>query len=322
MNTRISSLCFLMIALNTGRAQSSEDILNYINAFKDIAISEMQRTGVPASITLAQGIHETLAGTSELVRRSNNHFGIKCKEGWTGPVVYHDDDSRGECFRGYNSSLDSYRDHSDFLKNSARYSFLFKLDPADFEGWANGLSKAGYATNRKYAEIIIKLIEVYNLQQYSLVAMGKLKLPEDTDSYASQKDSPIAAAQISYPLDPFFINRSKVVFVRGGTSLLSVSDHYEIPLFRLLDFNEMGNQEDILEKDQLLFLQRKRRLGERAYHIVLRGEKIYDIGQAEGIRGESLMALNQLSKGEEPAAGEKLYLQYPAPAKPLIDGKN
>ncbi len=116
-------------------------IQDYINTYKDLAIEEMQRTGVPASIKLAQGIHETMAGTSDLVLKSNNHFGIKCKSNWTGESVTHDDDARGECFRKYDSPLDSYRDHSDFLKGSQRYASLFKLDPLDYADWAYGLKK-------------------------------------------------------------------------------------------------------------------------------------------------------------------------------------
>jgi hypothetical protein len=313
MKTRIAVLCLLLIALKNGNAQSSGDVLNYINAYKGIAISEMQRTGVPASISLAQGIHETLAGTSDLVRQSNNHFGIKCKDGWTGTAVYHDDDSRGECFRGYNSPLDSYKDHSDFLKNSPRYGFLFKLDPMDYEGWANGLKTAGYATNRRYSEILIRLIKEFNLQQYSQIAAGKIE--------STAQDSLLETAQKNYPQETFFINRSKVIFARGGTSLLAISDQYGIPLARLLDFNDLGEQEDILQKDQLLFLQRKRKMGVTEFHIVQHGETIYDIGQAEGIRFESLMALNQLSNGEKPAAGEKMYLKFPAPSKPMLDAK-
>src|SRR6476659_9551213 len=153
-------------------------VIDYIDTYKAIAISEMKRTGVPASITLAQGIHETEAGTSELVRKSNNHFGIKCKDYWIGDKVYHDDDAKGECFRSYTRAFDSYMDHSDFLKNSTRYAFLFQLDPTDYEGWANGLRKAGYATNPKYASILINIISTYHLQDYTLIAMGKMR-PQD-----------------------------------------------------------------------------------------------------------------------------------------------
>ncbi len=150
----------------------------YINTYKLLAIAEMQRSGVPASIILAQGIHETSAGTSDLVIASNNHFGIKCKASWTGQVVYHDDDARGECFRSYATAADSYRDHSDYLSQSPRYAFLFKLNPEDYESWAYGLKKAGYATNVKYSQILIKLIRDYDLQKYSLIALGKLP-PEE-----------------------------------------------------------------------------------------------------------------------------------------------
>src|SRR5215470_14733042 len=156
------------------KAQDDSVIRNYVFTYKELAIAEMQRTGVPASITLAQGIHETDAGTSELVRKSNNHFGIKCKDDWRGPSVSHDDDARGECFRKYDAPEQSYKDHSDFLKTRSNYASLFKLDPTDYEGWAYGLKKAGYATNPKYAQILIKLIQDYNLEDYTLIALGKM----------------------------------------------------------------------------------------------------------------------------------------------------
>src|ERR1700754_1190399 len=157
------------------RAQMSANGVIYVNTYKVIAMAEMQRSGIPAAIILAQGIHESEAGTSELVKQSNNHFGIKCKDDWKGQVVYHDDDSRQECFRSYASAADSYRDHSEFLRRSNRYAFLFDLEPTDYERWAYGLRKAGYATNIRYSQILIKLIKDYNLQQYSLIAMGKVK---------------------------------------------------------------------------------------------------------------------------------------------------
>src|ERR1700761_7105129 len=160
-------------------AQISANGVIYVNTYKALAMAEMQRSGVPAAITLAQGLHESEAGTSDLVKRSNNHFGIKCRDEWKGEVVYHDDDSRGECFRSYPTAEDSYHDHSEFLRRSSRYAFLFELDPTDYEGWAYGLKKAGYATNIKYSQILIKLIKDYNLQQYSLITLGKLKPEEE-----------------------------------------------------------------------------------------------------------------------------------------------
>src|ERR1700754_5150715 len=165
----------LVAAVKNLPAQISANGVNYVNTYKVLAMAEMQRTGVPAAITLAQGIHESEAGVSELCKQSNNHFGIKCKDDWKGQAVYHDDDARQECFRSYATAAESYRDHSDFLKRGSRYAFLFELDPSDYEGWAYGLRKAGYATNIRYSQILIKLIKVYNLQQYSLIAMGKVK---------------------------------------------------------------------------------------------------------------------------------------------------
>src|ERR1700712_2603614 len=160
-------------------AQTPDQINEYIQTYKSLAITEMQRSGVPASIILAQGIHETSAGTRDLVIASNNHFGIKCKSSWTGNVVYHDDDARGECFRSYSAAQDSYRDHSDYLSQTPRYASLFKLNPEDYESWAYGLRKAGYATNIRYSQILIKLIQDYNLQQYSLIALGKINSSDE-----------------------------------------------------------------------------------------------------------------------------------------------
>jgi len=176
-------ILFLLLAslvLKNSFAQQDPVVVQYIKTYKDLAIEEMQRTGIPASIKLAQGIHETSAGTSDLVRRSNNHFGLKCKSEWTGMTVKHTDDAPNECFRKYESSRDSYKDQSNYLKNSPRYGSLFDLDPTDYKAWAFGLKKAGYATNPKYSQVLIKLIEVYDLQDYTMMALGKLKAGQET----------------------------------------------------------------------------------------------------------------------------------------------
>ncbi|MHA4808169.1 glucosaminidase domain-containing protein [Flavitalea flava] len=372
MKGKLSLLLLILCAGNTMQAQKSVDVINYINTYKSLAISEMQRSGIPASIILAQGIHETEAGTSDLVQRSNNHFGIKCKDDWKGGTVFHDDDSKGECFRSYDNSTDSYRDHSEFLLRSSRYAFLFKLNPEDFEGWAYGLRKAGYATNIRYSQILIKIIRDYNLQQYSLIAMGKLNPSEEivlrnpgdgnvpgavlpmadalagsgngtagkgnsgnagasggngqaagngqTDGSGRVKPAP------SYPDGEFSINKARVIFARSGVSLLSIAEKYELPLAHLLDFNDL-KEEDILARDQLLFLQRKRRVGAVEFHIVQEGETLYEISQFEGVRYQDLLELNQLDQGKtgpgvHPAAGEKIYLQTSAPSRPVLaDGR-
>jgi LysM repeat protein len=325
----------LVLAMMEAKAQKPDDIVSYINTYKEIAMQEMQRTGVPAAIKLAQGIHETQAGTSDLVKKSNNHFGIKCKNTWTGDKVFHDDDARGECFRSYDKPEDSYRDHSDFLKNSPRYSSLFQLDPTDYKAWATGLRKAGYATNYRYSQILVKIIEDYNLEQYTLIAMGKLPATDEalassnTSSTVIQAVSPSAGelkdmaepriirVQPDYPTGEFSINNTRVVFVRAGTALLTVAEQYSISFARLLDFNDLANG-DVLKDDQLVFLQRKRKTGFNEFHVVQAGETVYDICQAEGVRMENLMTNNFLSDNMQPATGEKLYLQRAATARPLL----
>src|SRR5215218_9898641 len=170
----MKKICILIASALIAKATFSQaiSIEQYIETYKDYAIREMKRMGVPAAITLAQGILETESGNSVLVKKSNNHFGIKCKSTWTAEGVTHDDDAAGECFRSYKDAESSFRDHSNFLRGSERYSFLFKLDPRDYRGWAHGLKKAGYATNPKYPQILIKFIEDNKLQQYTLLAVN------------------------------------------------------------------------------------------------------------------------------------------------------
>ena len=317
------------IAAHNGFAQSKATIVAYIEKFGNIAIEEMQRTGVPASITLAQGIHETGAGTSDLVIKSNNHFGIKCKTEWQGGKVYHDDDERGECFRKYDDPFVSYRDHSDFLRNRSHYASLFQLDPTDYEAWAYGLKKAGYATNPKYPQILIKLIRDYNLQDYSLIALGRKQKDGHAPAWANNSiptekensEKAIATVKTIYPEGVFKINETKVTFITQGTSYLKLALEHDIPLARLFDFNDMQDG-DVAPKDGLLYLQRKRKQGANETHIVAIGETLYDIAQSEGIRLESLLGYNFLSYGVQVEAGEKLYLTTSAPAAPKLANQN
>lgn len=326
------AILFLFFAFSvlTVRSQQNETVRNYISTYKDLAMEEMKRTGVPAAIKLAQGIHETLAGTSKLVLKSNNHFGIKCKTGWTGESVSHDDDARGECFRKYPSAEDSYRDHSNFLKNSQRYAGLFQLDPTDYAGWANGLKKAGYATNPRYPLVLIKLIEDYNLQEYTLLALGKtpVKDTEAEKTYETEsgkvkvpekeQETPVVpVVKTNYPQGEFKINETRVVFARKGLSFLSLAQQYNIPLARIFDFNELPVTE-ALASDQLIFLQRKRKTGIDEFYKVVPGESLYDIAQKQGIRLESLRELNFLGPDDRPAPGENLNLRKKAGAMPKL----
>jgi len=324
---KLPSLIFALLLGSGLLAQSSETIRQYIDRYKDIAIEEMHRTGVPASITLAQGIHETGAGKSWLVQKSNNHFGIKCKSDWKGESVTHDDDARGECFRKYNDPLESYRDHSDFLKNRSHYAFLFKLDPTDYEGWAHGLKKAGYATNPRYPQILIKLIRDYNLQDYTLLALegksGNTGVVLASQGASMESESAALAKQavergvVDYPSGTFKINGSRVTFVTQGTSYLKIADENDISLPRLFEYNDM-KPADIAPRDELLYLQKKKKSGSATYHIVAPGETLHDIAQREGLRLEYLMKYNHLQEGMQPRAGEKLYLQEEAPSMPAL----
>jgi len=178
-NTLFLIFTFLFSSVCPAISQEApnENIIKYIEHYAALAVKEMERTGVPASIKIAQGIHETNAGKSDLVLKSNNHFGIKCKSNWTGEKVYHNDDEEGECFRKYDNATASYLDHSDYLKSQPRYAFLFDYDANDYAAWAWGLKKAGYATNPIYAQTLIKYIETYHLNELNKFAENE----EDQD---------------------------------------------------------------------------------------------------------------------------------------------
>jgi len=321
-------------SLGTFAQELSPVVSSYIQQYRNIAITEMQRTGVPAAITLAQGIHETQAGQSDLVVMSNNHFGIKCKSNWTGETVTHDDDRRGECFRKYNDAEQSYRDHSDFLRDNQRYAFLFELDPTDYKEWAKGLKKAGYATNPKYPDLLIKLIEDYQLEDYTLIAMGRMDL--NSADIAVNNDRPrmragghgaattVKAVETSnhtlpdYPAGIFKINGTQVLFVAAGTAFLPIAMEHDLPLAKLFEYNDM-DPADIATTDQLIFLQRKRKQGDKETHWVVEGETLYQIAQQEGIRLENLLKYNQLTADMQPAAGETLSLRGPATSRPRLN---
>ncbi|MBK8788018.1 MAG: glucosaminidase domain-containing protein [Chitinophagaceae bacterium] len=312
--TILFSLTFLTL-----RAQRIS-VEEYIVQFKDIAISEMKRTGVPASITLAQGILETENGNSELVKKSNNHFGIKCKSTWTGESVTHDDDANGECFRAYTNANESYRDHSDFLKANKRYSALFNLDPVDYAGWAKGLKKAGYATNPKYPDLLIKYIEQYDLQQYTLLAINRL--PE-SDMAKTEENKTVVPVEVAVentikendititandPDKIISINKTNCIFAKKGTSLLVIANKHKISLSKLMEFNDMA-EEGLLAKDQLIYLEKKAKSGEQEYYILLQGETLYDAAQKNAVQLKYLLEYNNIKAGSTLNPKTKLFLQ-------------
>lgn len=277
-----------------------ETVEKYIETYKDVAIREMKRKGVPAAIILAQGILETKSGKSDLVLRSNNHFGIKCKTDWTGMTVYHDDDARGECFRKYNSADDSYRDHSDFLSQRPHYASLFTLDKKDYKAWAHGLKKAGYATNPRYPSILISTIERYDLQQYTL--QGLEGLPADV----------AVEEKTTTPPQPETIPQKdrKSIFATKGTSLLAIAINNNISLSRLLEYNNL-DKDGLLEEDKWLYLSKQEpvpgNVEEPLYHEVLPKEGLYAISRKYNVSVNELRSLNNL-KSDNLRAGQKLLI--------------
>jgi LysM repeat protein len=257
-------MLFLFGVTTHSVAQKSIDIQAYIDTYKELAIQEMQRTGVPAAIKLAQGIHETMAGTSDLVKKSNNHFGIKCKTGWNGDKVYHDDDEAGECFRSYTNAIDSYRDHSDFLKRSQRYQFLFELPATDYEGWAYGLKKAGYATNIKYSQILIKLIQTYQLQQYTILAQEGLTLNQDPTQVDKETSKPNdAKSPEAKQVDPKLEEVKSTPDTRLSTTshqvqaketLYGLAKKYAVEVQQIIEWNQLKSPD--LKIGQVIMIQK------------------------------------------------------------------
>lgn len=331
---QVKSYCLAICLLLGGAIQSAAQNIStqqYIDTYKLIAMEEMRRSGVPAAIKLAQGILETQSGNSWLVQNSNNHFGIKCKNNWTGPSVAYDDDAVGECFRKYGSPHESWKDHSEFLRNNPRYKFLFDLNPNDYKAWAYGLKTAGYATSRTYPQQLIQLIETYQLQQYTDIAMGKGEIRTndvfagDPGSYTpSQPATPSrpvvapAAPAKKYPENAEFrINNRKAILVKKGTALIQVAAAKDIRLSSLLKYNDLSADVP-LEKDMVIFLQGKSKRGSNDFHIVAPGESLHDIAQAEGVQLRWLRRRNKLQEGEQPAAGERIALDGYASAKPRL----
>ncbi|MEO7264838.1 MAG: glucosaminidase domain-containing protein [Ferruginibacter sp.] len=310
-----TSIIFFSLCITLMVNAQSLTSQQYIDTYKQLAISEQKRIGIPASITLAQGLLETESGNSMLVKKSNNHFGIKCKSNWTGETVSHDDDASGECFRKYNTAEESYRDHSEFLKNSSRYSFLFHLQPTDYQGWAYGLKKAGYATNPRYPEIIIKHIEQYNLQQYDKV--DDRPVFDDGKVIAENKAEKtiaiVAAPSNEKFLNPVnvsktMVNGLKAIFALKGTSLLAIATENKINLSRLLEFNDLV-KDGLLNEDQFVYLEKKEKQGKMDFYVTTENASLYDISQSLGIQLQELAKYNHLSNESRIAKGSKIALK-------------
>ncbi len=291
---------------------TSEDVIKYIEKWAPVAMEEMRRTGIPASITLAQGILESGAGKSMLAVKANNHFGIKCHD-WTGPRVYKDDDKKNDCFRKYKSALESYRDHSEFLRTRKRYAFLFELDPLDYKAWAHGLKKAGYATNPHYAHRLIDIIERYGLARYDTMVVMGIKYDNMSKSYSEGKDRDnlvdVSKNQSSVQWEEVSINHIKALRLYETVNWQAISEKYDIPVNRLKEYNDFL-PDSIIEKAGIVFLQPKRKkslVAER--YRVQDGETVAFISQKTGIKISWLRKRNMLGECQEPLVGEWLVLR-------------
>jgi LysM repeat protein len=306
-------LFFLVYNVNLF-AQTKNTPEDYIRIYGEDAIKEMNRTGIPASIKMAQGMLESSYGNSMLAKQANNHFGIKCHAGWTGKTFHKDDDEKNECFRVYSNPIQSFLDHSDFLINRPRYAFLFELDIYDYKAWANGLKKAGYATNPKYPELIINMIEKYNLQELDkkytpLNAVEKEK--EITKRKAitrNHKNDDDDEVKVGYNLDiQLSENYVKYIIVKNNDTYVSIAQNYNISENRLLKYNERDNKSSI-NVGEKLYLQPKRSWAKTKFHTVQNGETIYSISQKYGIKTKSIINRNRL-ESETIKPGQVLKLR-------------
>lgn len=307
-------------------AQSSSDIQLYISQYKHIALEQEKEYGIPASITLAQGILESGAGKSGLTQNSNNHFGIKKGINWNGALYYAwDDEPQKSAFRCYNSAEDSFKDHALFLRNNSRYADLFTKSIYDYRGWANGLQKAEYATAQNYAKALIGYIDAYKL--YAINGGVKLKPGKtvtivkyireeqpvfDTDCQIEESEETEEEKTIVSALERFVveINEVRCTILYPGESLSSISQKYDIPKYKILEYNEMADERDLREGD-IIYLEKKKTKyqGAQDYYRVKAGDTLYKVSQRFGIRLVNLAKMNNKDFFSTLKDGEELNLK-------------
>lgn len=292
---------------------------SYIEKYSSLAVEEMYRTGVPASITLAQGLLESGNGQSRLAVKGNNHFGIKCHNTWTGAKVYHDDDRKGECFRKYDSPEESFRDHSDFLRYRDRYKFLFDLELTDYRSWAYGLKTAGYATDPKYPEKLIRLIEEYRLYEYDT------QKPEQTTHHVEPQvpASPTVIEQVQ-PLSPrqretfsfalsrqmYSLNGVPFVYASEGETYASIAKANRLFLKEILKFNDLKEEKDLVPGTVVYLQKKKKKAAAGLEKYVVEGiQDLRSISQRFAVRLDKLCKLNDIAPDHVLRDGDVLYLR-------------
>lgn len=300
---------------------------SYIDFYKQWAINEMERVGIPASITLAQGILESDCGNSVLATEGNNHFGIKCHSDWSGETMYHDDDRSQECFRKYSSAYDSFKDHSDFIKQKSRYASLFSLDKNDYKGWAYGLKAAGYATDPSYPTKLIAIIEEMGLDVYD--NCDATSSAENAHEYtydinagkvvrnSGNTDSrPKVKKDVSFTINPFhehtveYNNGVRYIAVIGGDTFEGIAREFHLMVSELLAYNDLDATADI-SSIKYLYIRSKRN---RAHpdcqtHVVKEGDTLWSIAHKYGLKLRKLRKFNHLSVVDEINVGDELNLR-------------
>lgn len=299
------AFCICILALSDS---TSERAQSYISTYSSIAVDEMLRSGVPASITLAQGLLESGYGLSQLAVQANNHFGIKCHSDWKGPSMNFDDDRKGECFRKYDKAEDSFRDHSDFLRYKSRYAFLFELQREDYKAWAYGLKKAGYATDPNYAPKLIKLIETYDLGRFDVIqnaeqeelipeAPAKVEQPERFKGSGRR-----GTYAVSLSREVLQVNGVPFVYARKDESYKDIASQYRLFYKELLRFNDVDASNAILNAGDVVYLQAKASKAAKGLdkHICREGETLRQISTRYAVSLKALKKLNGMDDADRP----------------------
>ncbi|OQA94300.1 MAG: Exo-glucosaminidase LytG precursor [Bacteroidetes bacterium ADurb.Bin217] len=310
-----------------GVAQKKMTRGEYIEAYAVLAVKEMQRTGIPASITLAQACLESGNGNSALTLEANNHFGIKCHSTWSGKKIYFDDDAKNECFRVYPQALDSYIDHSEFLKNGQRYSFLFSIPASDYKAWAHGLQKAGYATNQEYAQMLIRIIEdneLYkydNSESYAIALKTQEKISSDNTNIIVKgaAPEPIVAPPVptenksiktKFGREVYKNNGVEFIIMKENETMFLISQKFSIPVWKLYVYNDLKPGQTI-EVGGIIYIQPKKLRAEKPFisHKVQKGETLHSISQLYGVTLQRLAKMNKVDIDNTIEEGTNIFIR-------------
>ena len=312
------TLFAILVVLLSALCMADTPQRSYIEKYSDLAVEEMYRTGVPASITLAQGLLESGNGLSELAVKGNNHFGIKCHNTWTGAKVYHDDDRKGECFRKYDNPEESFRDHSDFLRYRDRYKFLFDYEPTDYKSWAYGLKVAGYATDPKYPEKLIRLIEEHELYLYDTmqavsgeeVAQQIPQSPARLEQARPLTDGQCEVFRFALSRQMYSQNGVPFVYAEEGETYESIARSYRLFRKEILKFNDLKEDAELLP-GTVVYLQKKKKASHPGLdrYVVEEGQTLWEISQRFAVRMKNLCRLNGIEEGYVLREGDVLQLR-------------